>query len=140
MQTTESIIEHRKVKLGSDRSFGVVFAAVFVVIALIPLLSGRGPLWWSLIVAAAFAAVALVAPGLLAPLNRLWFRFGLLLHRILNPVVMGFIFFGAFLPMGLLVRLLGKDLLRLKRDASAETYWIVRDPPGPSAGSMKKQF
>ncbi len=140
MNTTETVTEHRKVKLGSERGFGIVFAVVFVLIALLPVWSGRLPHWWALAIAIAFLAAAFLAPRLLAPLNRLWFKFGLLLHHIVNPLVMGLIFFSTFLPIGLLLRAFGKDLLRLRRDPAAASYWIVRDPPGPAAGSMGKQF
>jgi hypothetical protein len=79
-------------------------------------------------------------PAPLRPLNRLWFRIGLLLHRIVTPVVMGLVFFCSVVPIGLLMRALGKDLLRLRREADAQSYWIEREPPGPARGTMKKQF
>ena len=79
-------------------------------------------------------------PRVLAPLNIIWFRLGLLLHHVVNPVIMAVVYYGAVVPMGLLLKARGKDLLRLKRDPDATTYWIVRDPPGPAPGSMKQQF
>lgn len=130
----------RKVAMGSERSFGIVFACVFALIGLVPLLLGHDLRIWALVVAAIFLAVAFLAPRLLAPLNWLWFKFGLLLHHIVNPVIMALIFFGAVLPTAVMVRLFGKDLLRLKRDASAKSYWIERDPPGPEPESMTRQF
>lgn len=130
----------RKVTAGSERSFGIVFACVFALIGLVPWALGHGLRVWALIVAALFLGAAYLAPKLLAPLNRLWFRFGLVLHAVVNPLIMGLIFFGAVLPTGLMVRLFGKDLLRLKRDASAKSYWIERDPPGPAPESMTRQF
>ncbi len=133
MASNEPVISHRKVAAGSNRSFGVVFAVVF---ALLGLLFHFG---W-LAVAAAFAVMAFFTPAWLAPLNRLWFRFGMLLHHVVNPIVMGFLFFVVILPIALLVRAFGKDPLRLKRDAQASTYWIAREPPGPAPGSMRKQF
>jgi hypothetical protein len=127
--------------MGSDRSFGVVFATVFVIVGLAPLVfSDRGPRWWALGIAAIFAAAAALAPQILHPLNRVWFRLGLFLHHVINPVVMAFLYYGAMGPMGLLLRALGKDLLRLKADPAAQTYWISREPAGPSPGSMSKQF
>jgi hypothetical protein len=87
-----------------------------------------------------FAAAALLAPRLLKPLNRAWFALGLLLHYVVNPVIMAVMFYGAILPMAMLLRWLGKDLLRLKREPNAQTYWIAREPPGPAPGSMSKQF
>ena len=80
------------------------------------------------------------APRLLQPLNRLWFKLGLLLHHVVNPVIMALMFYGAMLPMALLLRWLGKDLLRLKREPEAQSYWIAREPPAPAPGSMSKQF
>jgi Saxitoxin biosynthesis operon protein SxtJ len=140
MAASDPVVSHRKVVMGSNRSFGLVFAAVFAAIALLPAIHGAPIRMWALAVAAAFAAAALLVPRLLYPLNRAWFALGLLLHHIVNPVIMAVLFYGAILPMALLLRLLGKDLLRLKRDEAATSYWITRDPPGPAAGSMSKQF
>ena len=131
----------RPVKGSSDRSFGVVFAVVFTIIGLWPwFMRGASPHLWALTLAALFAGAAFIVPRVLAPLNRAWLRFGLALHGIVNPVVMGLLYYGAVVPMGLIVKLAGKDLLRLKRDPGAASYWIRRDPPGPSAASMTKQF
>jgi hypothetical protein len=126
--------------MGSNRSFGLVFAGFFLVVALLPLVLGGAMRWWALALAAAFAAIALVAPRLLSPFNRAWYALGLVLHHVVNPLIMAVMFYGAILPMALLLRALGKDLLRLKRDPAAASYWIVREPPGPAAGSMSKQF
>jgi predicted membrane metal-binding protein len=125
---------------GSERGFAVVFAVVFALVGLWPLLSGGPVRAWALLIAAAFLLAGFAAPGILAPLNRLWFRFGMALGRIVSPVVMGIIFFGTVMPTGLLMRLFRKDLLRLRFDPAAESYWIPRDPPGPSAESLKQQF
>ncbi|MFZ5689630.1 MAG: SxtJ family membrane protein [Pseudomonadota bacterium] len=130
----------RDVAMDSERSFGLVFACVFALIGFVPWLLGHGWRPWALIVAAIFLAVALVFPRLLRPLNFIWFKLGLALHHIVNPVIMALIFFGAVLPTGLMVRLFGKDLLRLKRDPHAKSYWIERVPPGPDAQSMTRQF
>ena len=124
----------------SDRSFGLAFAAVFLVISLWPLLSGQMPRLWSMGVAAAFAVIALVRPALLAILNRIWIRFGLLLGRIVSPIVLGILFYGVFVPLGAIVRLMGNDLLCLRRDPAATSYWIPREPPGPPPGSMTNPF
>jgi hypothetical protein len=130
----------RKVTMGSERSFGIVFACVFALIGCVPWLLGHGWRLWALAIAAIFLAVALIYPRLLTPLNYVWFKFGLALHHIVNPIIMGLIFFGAVLPTGLMVRLFGKDLLRLKRDPQATSYWIERDPPGPGPDTMTRQF
>ena len=124
----------------SDRSFGFVFTGVFLVIGLAPLLHDRPMRIWSLAVAAAFLAVALVRASLLAPLNRLWTRFGLLLHKVVNPIVMGVIFYLAITPFGLAMRLIGKDPLRRGFDRAATSYWVDRTPPGPAPQSMSHQF
>ena len=126
--------------MGSNRSFGLVFGVVFIVVALLPAVHGAPIRWWALGVAGAFLTAAVLAPRVLTPLNRVWFALGLVLHRVVNPVIMAMMFYGAILPMALLVRLLGKDLLRLKREPNAASYWIARDPPGPAPGSMTKQF
>jgi len=124
----------------SNRSFGVVFAVVFAIIALLPLFHGGGVRFWSLGVAALFAALAFAAPQVLAPLNRLWLKLGLFLHKIVNPIVLGIMFYGVVTPTGLIMRLLGKDLLRLKREPAAASYWIERTPPGPKPESLGEQF
>jgi len=125
---------------GSDRSFGLVFAVVFALIGLWPLIDGGMPRFWALAVCILFLVAAFARPSLLAPLNRLWMKFGDLLHKIVNPIVMGLMFFGAVTPTGLIMRAMGKDLLRLKKDGSAKSYWIERQPPGPAPESMKNQF
>jgi len=114
---------------------------VFAVIGLWPLVFRfEAPRWWSVAVALVFLTIAWRTPRLLAPLNRVWFRLGLLLHHAINPVVMGLLYGAAIIPIGLFLRASGKDLLRLKRDHAAKTYWISREPPGPARGSMSKQF
>ena len=136
----ESYERREEIKGSSERSFGIVFAVVFAVIGLLPLLFGGQARLWSLAVGAVFLLCAFVLPRLLAPLNRLWLRFGLLLHRIVSPIVLGIMFFGVVTPTGLLMRLLGKDPLRLKFERGAASYWIDRVPPGPAPEGMKDQF
>jgi hypothetical protein len=85
-------------------------------------------------------AAALLYPAALNPLNRAWLKFGLLLHKVVNPIVMGLLFYGTVLPTGLVFRALGKDILRLRRQPEADSYWIVRQPPGPAPETMKDQF
>src|ERR1700693_4359254 len=132
MAANEPVVSHRKVVAGSDRSFGLVFAAFFAIVALLPTIHGAQLRWWALGLAAGFAIVAFIAPRVLHPLNRAWLALGLLLHHVVNPVIMAVMFFGAILPMALLLRALGKDLLRLKRDPQAASYWIPREPPAPA--------
>ena len=138
--THESFREHDAVKGSSNRSFGIVFAVVFAIIGLFPLIGGSSVRWWSLIVAGVFLALAFSVPKLLSPLNRLWMRFGLLLHRIVNPLVMALLFFLVVTPIALLMRLFGKRPLHLETEPDAESYWIPRDPPGPEPETMKQQF
>ena len=129
-----------EVKMGSERSFGIVFAIVFLLIAPFPLLGDGGVRLWSAGVAAVFGGLAFLAPELLAPLNTLWFKFGMLLSKIMSPIVMGILFFVTVTPTGLIMRARGKDLLRQKLDPDAETYWIEVDPEQAALTSMKKQF
>lgn len=124
----------------SDRFFGLTFFVVFGLIGLWPLLGGHGPSLVFLGIAGVFLAVSLVAPGLLAPLNRLWLKFGALLHTLTSPVILGAMFFLVIMPIGLAMRLFGKDFLHLRLDPTAETYWIPRTPPGPERNSLDKQF
>jgi hypothetical protein len=136
----ENLTRDSTVQGPSDRNFGFVFTVVFLVIGLAPLAFGHALHVWSLVVAAAFGTVSVVAPGLLAPFNRLWARFGLLLHKIVSPIVLGIMFFVVITPMGVVMRLFGKDPLRLRIDRGASTYWIGRTPPGPPADSFIDPF
>ena len=140
VSTHERLADDGVIKTSSDRSFGIVFAVVFAIIGLWPFLFGGTVRWWSLAIAAAFLAGAVIRPGVLAPLNRLWTRFGLLLNRIVSPLVMGLLFFLVITPFALVMRITGKDLLRLKRDPEARSYWIPREPPGPSPETIKNQY
>ena len=138
--THEKLSRDEETKGSSSRAFGFVFAVVFLVIAIWPLASAGPPRQWALWVAMAFGVIALIAPKLLAWPNRLWLRFGLLLHRVISPVALALIFYVAVMPVGLVLRLLGKDLLRLRRRPEATTYWIERMPPWPPPDSLKNQF
>jgi len=129
-----------EIKNSSDRAFGLVFSAVFTLISLYPLIGGGAIRVWSLAAASLFLALALSAPSVLSHANQLWTKFGELLHHIVSPVALGIVFFLAVLPIGLLMRLFGKDPLRLKIDRNASSYWINRDPPGPAAESLNNQF
>jgi hypothetical protein len=136
----ESIFRDEPVIGSSDRSFGIVMTAAFAVMSLISWWRG-GHLWsWTGGIALFFLAAALLFPAALAPLNRLWLKFGLLLHMVVNPILMAFVFFGTVLPIGLAMRAIGKDPLRLKWQPDANSYWIDRRPPGPAPKSMTDQF
>jgi len=137
--THESFTRDEAALPGSDRTFGLVMAGA---LALVSLLNGwhLGRVWpWTSAAAALFLIAALLWPSSLHPLNRLWMKLGLVLHRIVNPIVMGLLFYGTIFPTGLVMRMRGRDLLRLKRDPGAESYWITR-VPGPAPETMKDQF
>jgi hypothetical protein len=125
---------------GSDRAFGLVFAIVFLAIGLYPWVFGGGLRGWSIAVSALLVVASLARPTLLAPLNRVWTRFGALLHRVVSPIVLGFMFFAVITPMGVVRRLLVKDPLRLRFDPQAGSYWVPREPPGPPPQSLTNQF
>jgi hypothetical protein len=138
--THEDFDRHEIAQGSSDRLFGLVFSAVFAVLGLWPLWGARPVRTWALGVSAVFLAASLLRPAMLSPLNRLWQRLGLLLQRITNPIVLGLLFFGTVLPIGLLMRLAGKNPLRLGFDRDAKSYWIERQPPGPAPDTMPRQF
>ena len=125
-----------EIKISSNRSFGIVFFIVFLLIALYPLLKGNDLRIWSLVISFIFLALGLVNSKILMPLNRLWFKFGLLLGRFISPLVMGIIFFIVVTPTGIIMRLFKKDLLNLKYNKK-ETYWINKSGP---KSKMKNQF
>lgn len=142
-QTHETRAGHGRIRGSSERAFGIVFAIVFLAIALFPLLGDWRAWerinWWSFAVAGALLAVALVAPSRLAPANRLWLRFGLLLGRIVNPLVMGFLFFVVLTPVGALRRAMGKQAVPMRPDPACPTYWTMRADSG-TVGGMTNQF
>lgn len=136
----ESLDRDERVQSSSNRAFGLVAAAVFLIIGVFPWVSG-GPLRiWSVGVSIAFFTATWLCSAALAPLNRLWTRLGLLLHRLVSPVVLGVMFFLVVTPTGLVMRALGKDPLRLRFDREARSYWIVREPPGPAPCTLNNQF
>ena len=139
-QSHENLTGSHRVQMGSERSFGAVFAVVFLLIGLWPLTDGEAVRVWALGVATGVLAAALLAPHTLRPFNRIWFKFGLLLNKIVSPVVMGLLYYVTVTPLGVMMRLSGKDPLRLKKEPEAASYWIVREPPGPRPDSMKRQF
>ena len=124
----------------SDRSVGLVFAGVFVLVGVLPLLKLAEPRWWALAVAAVLGLVALARPAILHPLSRVWLGLGKLLHRIVSPMVMGAIFFACVTPIGWIQRMRGRDVLSLRRRRDLSSYWIVRDAAAPAAETMKRQF
>ena len=129
-------MNENKIKIGSNRSFGIVFFIVFFIISLFPLLKGNDIRIWSLLVSLIFLVLGLINSNILSPLNKLWFKFGLLLGNFISPIVMGLVFFLVVTPTGLFMRFIGKDLLNLKKK-NVKSYWI--DKTGPKS-KMKNQF
>lgn len=136
----EDFSRSHRTKGFSDRSLGLTFSGFFAVVEVIRLLRHKPFQWGWLIASAVFLLIGLVTPGILHPLSRLWLRLALLLHRIVNPIVTGIIFFVVFAPVGFLFRLFGKDPLHLKMEPAAQSYWIPRNPPGPDPQTMRHQF
>ena len=126
-----------EVKLGSNRSFGIVFFIVFVLIAIYPLINQGEVRIWSLIISFLFLFLGLLNSKILTPLNKLWFRFGLFLGKIISPIIMAVIFFLVVTPIGLLMRFFGKDVLNLKLNKKKSSYWIEKTGP---KSKMKNQF
>lgn len=136
----ERLSRGQSLAIGSDRGFGVAFSVVFAVIGLIPLPFGGSPRWWAVGTAGALLLAAVVMPGLLSPLNEVWHKIALLLHRIVSWVALVLLFYGVVTLTGLVMRLLGRDLLSRRFDRNAVSYWIHRAPLGPEPESMRNQF
>ena len=126
-----------KIKISSNRSFGFVFFVVFLIVALWPLKYGEDFRLWALSLSIIFLILGVLNSKLLTPLNKLWFKFGIFLGSIVSPVVMGMVYFIVVTPVGIFMRLLGKDLLKINKVKNSPTYWIERDK---QQDSMKKQF
>jgi len=124
------------IKVGSNRSFGLVFFVVFMIITFYPLLGSGNVRLWSLIISLIFLILGLMNSKILTPLNKLWFKFGILLGRIISPLIMGIIFFFVVTPIGLLMKIFKKDLLNLKYEKDI-SYWIEKKEP---KSKMKNQF
>ena len=128
--------EYNDIKISSNRSFGVVFFIVFLLIALYPLLNNNEIRLWSLIVSVLFLILGILNSKILSPLNKIWFKFGLILGKIISPIIMGIIFFLVVTPIGFIMKLLGKDLINLKFN-NEKSYWIEKSGP---KSKMKNQF
>ena len=125
-----------KIKISSNRSFGIVFFAVFLIIATWPLLNGYEIRYWSLIISIVFLLLGILNSKILTPLNKIWFKFGILLGHVISPIVMGLIFFLVVTPTSLLMKLFRKDILGIKKNRS-KSYWIEKSGP---KNKMKNQF
>ena len=126
-----------KIKISSNRNFGLVFFVVFLIVALWPLQYEENIRLWSLALSIIFFILGILNSKLLAPLNKLWFKFGIFLGVIVSPIIMGVVYFLVVTPTGVLMRFLGKDLLNTRKANNTTTYWIKRDK---RLSTMKKQF
>ena len=131
-----NIMKNNEIKISSNKSFGIVFAIVFFLIGLWPIIKSNDIRIWSLILSIIFLILGLMNSSILTPLNKIWFRFGIFLGNFIAPVVMGIIFFFVVTPIGLIMRLLGRDLIKLKKN-NENSYWIEKKD---AESSMRKQF
>ena len=129
-------MKKNNIKINSNRSFGIVFFIVFLLISIYPLINDKEIRVWSLIVSLIFLILGLINSNILTPLNKIWFRLGILLGSFVSPIVMGLVFFLVVTPISLLMKLFGKDVLNLKRNNS-KSYWIEKSGP---KSRMKDQF
>ena len=125
-----------EIKISSNRSFGIVFFIFFLIVSLYPIINNESLRVWSLIISLVFLFLALINSRILTPLNKIWFKIGIILGKIVSPVIMGIIFFLVVTPTGLIMKLFGKDLLNLKYN-NKNSYWIEK--LGPKS-KMKNQF
>ena len=126
---------NKKIKVSSNKSFGIVFFIFFIAVAFYPLVNNEEYRLWALIISLVFLILGLINSSILTPLNLLWFKFGMLLGRVVSPIIMCLVFFGVVTPTGLIMKLFKKDLLKLKRN-DKKSYWIERK----SKSEMKNQF
>jgi hypothetical protein len=131
------IDSHFSIEQSSEKSFGIVFGIVFLLVATYPLINSEDLHIWALIISIVFLLLAFLATSVLIIPNKLWFKFGLLIGSVVAPIVLTLIYFITVMPTGIIMRFLGKDLLKQKLDKNAKSYWIERKEP---VGSMKNQF
>ena len=129
-------MKENNIKIGTNKSFGIVFFPFFLIVSLFPLFKNENIRVWSLIIAIIFLVFGLLNSKVLTPLNKIWFKFGILLGSFVSPIVMGIVFFAIVTPTSLIMRILGKNLLNLKKD-NKKTYWVERSK---IQSKMKNQF
>ena len=128
-------MKNKKIKISSNRSFGLVFFAIFLIISIWPLLDDKDIRIWSLIISLIFLILGILNSNILKPFNKIWFKFGMFLGKIVSPIVMGLVYFLVVTPTGFIMRFLGKDLLKLKKNKN-NTYWLAKN----YKSYMKDQF
>jgi hypothetical protein len=131
------MLNKSKIKISSNRNFGLIFFFVFLIVGLWPLLNEGSSRFWSIVIAVIFLILGLLNSKLLTPLNKLWFKFGLFLGSIVSPIVMGIVFFLVITPTGFIMKIMNKDLLNKKYDNKKKSYWINR---AKTKNTMKQQF
>jgi len=131
------MLKKHEIKIGSNRSFGITFFVVFLIVGIWPLLYSESIRIWSIIISLIFLFLGLIKFRYLTPLNKLWSKFGILLGSIVNPIVMGLVFFVVLTPIAIIMKLIGKDTLKRKFNKSEKTYWIYREK---IKSSLKNQF
>ena len=131
------MLHESKIRISSNRNFGLVFFFVFLIVGLWPLLKEEPFRIWSIVISIIFLILGLMNSKLLTPLNKLWFKFGLFLGSIVSPIVMGIVFFLVITPTGFVMKIMGKDLLNKKKDNDKKSYWINRSK---TKSTMKQQF
>lgn len=137
MQETDRQIE--VVHKTSNRSFGIVMTVFFGAVGLLPLLKNTEPKYWAVVISGLFLLATAVVPKLLTPLNKFWFKLGVVLHKVMSPLILGTMFYLILTPMALILRMLKWDALRIRK-STATSHWILRTPPGPAPESLNNQF
>ncbi|MDP7141948.1 MAG: SxtJ family membrane protein [Alphaproteobacteria bacterium] len=141
MASYDTYKDRDKAEVGSEKTFGLFFSVIFLLVALWPWFHGEEYIrTWAFCTSVILCAISITIPKTLSVPNRLWFKLGMVLHKIVNPFIMGALFFLVVVPIGLFMKVFGKDLLNLKLDNMAKSYWLPRTPQGPQKGSMRDQF
>jgi hypothetical protein len=140
MKTHEDLSRRDEITGSSDRSFGLLFTVFFGIVTFLPLRHHQKPRLWALILAGGLLLVSLLRPSVLHVANRLWMYLALLLSRVVNPVIMGVLFYGVVTPIAIVRRMSGNDSMKLRFDSKSSSYWLERRPPGPPPETMERQF
>jgi Saxitoxin biosynthesis operon protein SxtJ len=140
MNTHEDLSRRDEVTGSSDRSFGLTFSVFWGIVAFLPFWHHQKPRLWALVLAGGMLLVSLLRPSIFHRANRHWTYLALLLSRVVNPVVLGVLFYGVMTPIAIMRRLSGNDSMKLRFDPKSSSYWLERIPPGPPPESMERQF